>query len=202
MAVSIPVADLGVIVLNIDPSRFLFPYIASSTAASRTGETLIFRREGDYAVSLNDLRYSPGSTLNLRIRITMPRWPDDREFAVGFLRKAIDYRGVPILSMVRGIQGSGWYLVANVDQDEVYAPLTRLSWELALMVILIALANAAGVGYIWRNEQLRAHRERRALTGHFDSLTRYANDIIMLADESGRIVEVNQRAVEAYGYSE
>jgi len=202
MAVSIPVADLGVIVLNIDPSRFLFPYIASSTAASRTGETLIFRREGDYAVSLNDLRYSPGSTLNLRIRITMPRWPDDREFAAGFLRKATDYRGVPILSIIRSIRGSGWYLIAKIDQDEVYAPLTRLSWELALIVALIALANAAGVGYIWRNEQLRAHRERRALTGHFDSLTRYANDIIMLADDSGRIVEVNQRAVESYGYPE
>jgi PAS domain S-box-containing protein len=202
MAVSIPVADLGAIVLNIDPSRFLYPYIASWPAASRTGETLIFRREGDYAVSLNDLRHSPGSTLNLRIRITMPRFPDDREFAAGFLRKATDYRGVPILSMVRSIQGSGWYLIAKVDQDEVYAPVTRLSWALALIVALIALANAAGVGYIWRNEQLRAHRERRALTGHFDSLTRYANDIIMLADESGRIVEVNQRAVEAYGYSE
>lgn len=202
MAVSIPVADLGAIVLNIDPSRFLYPYIASWPAASRTGETILFRRDGDYTLSLSELRYSPGSTLNLRLRISVPRIPDDRELAAGWLHKGLDYHGVPILGIVRSIPGSGWYLTAKVDQDEVYAPLTRLSWELALMVALIAIANAAGVGYIWRNQQLRAHRERQALTGHFDSLTRYANDIIMLADENGRIVEANQRAVQAFGYTE
>jgi signal transduction histidine kinase len=59
-----------------------------------------------------------------------------------------------------------------------------------------------GVGYIWRNRQLRAHREHRALTGRFDSLTRYANDIIILADDDGLIVEANQRAAQSYGYSE
>jgi len=201
MAVSVPVADLGAIVLNIDPSRFLYPFIASWPTAGRTGETLIFRREGNYLVALNDLRYSPGSALNLRKRI-LAGMPDDRELAAGVLLKVPDYRGVPTLSVIRSIRGSGWYLTAKVDQDEVYAPITRLSWELTLMVALIAIANSAGVAYIRRNEQLRAHRERKTLTGHFDSLTRYANDIIMLADDSGRIVEVNQRAVEAYGYTE
>jgi PAS domain S-box-containing protein len=58
------------------------------------------------------------------------------------------------------------------------------------------------VGFVWRNQQLRAHRERKALAGHFDSLTRFANDIIMLADQSGRIVEANQRAAQALGYTE
>ena len=32
-------------------------------------------------------------------------------------------------------------------------------------------------------------QERRALIVHFDYLTRYANDIIFLSDESGRILE-------------
>lgn len=202
MAVGIPVADLGAIVLNIDPSRFLYPYIESWPTASRTGETLLFRREGDYVESLSELRHSPGSALNFRQRIALPRIPDDRELSAGWLHKGLDYRGVPIIGIIRSIRGSGWYLSAKVDADEVYAPLTRLSWELALIVVLIAVANSAGVGYIWRNEQLRAHRERKALTGHFDSLARYANDIIMLADDGGRIVEANQRAVQVFGYTE
>jgi PAS domain S-box-containing protein len=210
MAVSIPVADLGAIVLDLDPRRFLYPYISAWPTASQTGETLLFRRDGDHVVLLNDaslndaspndLRHSPGN--NPRQRIALPRYPDDRDLASGWLHKGPDYRGVPCISVIRSIQGSEWYLAAKVDQDEVYAPLTQLFWELALMVVLIAIVYAAAVGYIRRNRQLRAHAGRRALTGHFDSLTRYANDIIVLADDNGRIVQVNQRAVEAYGYSE
>jgi signal transduction histidine kinase len=206
MAVGIPVADLGAIVLDLDPWRFLYPYIAAWPTASRTGETLLFRLDGDDLVSLNDLHHSPRNTLNSplnsRQRIAMPRLPDALESGAGWLHKGPDYRAVPSISVIHGIHGSAWYLAAKLDRDEVYAPLTRLSWELALMAALIAVSSAAGVGYIWRSGQLRAHRQRWTLTGQFDSLNRYANDIIALADDSGRIVQVNQRAIEAYGYSE
>ena len=207
MAMGIPVADLVAIVLVLDPWRFLYPYIAAWPTAARTGETLTFRLDGDHLVSLNyvslnDFRHSSGGALNPRERIAMPRLSDDRDLGAGWLHNRPDYRGVPSIGAFRDIQGSAWYLAAKVDQDEVYAPPPRIWWDLALMVVLIAIATAAGAGYIWRNEQLRAHREPRFPAGHVDSLTRYANDIILLVDDSGRIVQVNQRAVEAYGYSE
>ena len=37
--------------------------------------------------------------------------------------------------------------------------------------------------------------------GHYDYLSRYANDIILLTGEDGRIVEANDRAVATYGYT-
>ena len=40
-----------------------------------------------------------------------------------------------------------------------------------------------------------------ALIRHYDYLGKYANDIIVLFDDKGRIIEVNDRALEAYGYS-
>jgi PAS domain S-box-containing protein len=42
--------------------------------------------------------------------------------------------------------------------------------------------------------------ERQALVEHFSFLSRYANDIILLEDNSGRIVEANDRAEQSYGY--
>ena len=201
MAVSIPVANLGAIILIINPAKTLYPYLASWPAASRTGEAALFRRDADYVEFLSELRHVPGSTLNFRMRIP-EKIPSDEVLAAGYVRRAPDYYGVPCLAVIRTIQGSGWYLTTQMDTAEVNAPLTRLSWELALLVVLIAAANSAGVGFIWRNQQLRAHRERKALSGHFGSLTRYANDIIMLADDSGRILDANQRAVETYGYTE
>ena len=78
----------------------------------------------------------------------------------GWLRKAKDYRGVPALIMVRRIPNSPWYLSAKIDVSEVEAPLRRLSWEMAAMVVMIGVANAAGVGLIWRSRQLHIHRQR------------------------------------------
>ncbi|HET7832428.1 MAG TPA: PAS domain S-box protein [Gallionella sp.] len=39
------------------------------------------------------------------------------------------------------------------------------------------------------------------LVKHFESLSRLASDIIIVADETGQIVEANERAVENYGYA-
>ena len=49
-------------------------------------------------------------------------------------------------------------------------------------------------------QQLEAELERRAILGHFDFLSRFANDVIFLFDKTGRIIDANQRAVDSYGY--
>lgn len=44
-------------------------------------------------------------------------------------------------------------------------------------------------------------RDEQALHKHLDYLSRHANDIILLSDAEGRIVDVNLRAIESYGYT-
>ncbi len=55
--------------------------------------------------------------------------------------------------------------------------------------------------YKYLQMQRDAAVERAMLMKHFEYLTRYANDIILVADEAGNIVEANERALEAYGYT-
>jgi PAS domain S-box-containing protein len=43
--------------------------------------------------------------------------------------------------------------------------------------------------------------EKQALFTHFDYLSKYANDIVVLVDEDRKIVEVNDRALSTYGYT-
>ncbi|HEU4383665.1 MAG TPA: PAS domain S-box protein [Anaeromyxobacteraceae bacterium] len=58
-----------------------------------------------------------------------------------------------------------------------------------------------------RGDALRPRREERegvtrlALARHLESFTRYSGDILLLFDPAGRLVEANERAVEAYGHS-
>jgi PAS domain S-box-containing protein len=84
------------------------------------------------------------------------------------------------------------------------APENRLP---AAVAALVALAGAAAA-LLWRHQRAELDRlryrtelERRALVDHLGYLTLHAHDIILLADEEFRIVEANERAVSAYGYS-
>ena len=49
--------------------------------------------------------------------------------------------------------------------------------------------------------QHRADRERKALAGRYAHLSRFVNDIVLLIDDHGKIVEANDRAAAEYGYS-
>jgi len=97
--------------------------------------------------------------------------------------------------------------VAKVDEEEVHAPIRRRSITLGVMVFLLIFSAGAIVFHLWRRRQLRFYRrdtrprsERRALLGHYDYLTRFANDIILLTNEKGEVLEANDRAIATYGY--
>ncbi len=199
---------VGIILMRIEPYQYLYPLIKSWPTPSLTGETELVRREGDEVVFLNELRHRQNMPLELRLPVNTPNLPEAM-FARGKkgIVEGIDYRGVPVLAAVGLIPDSPWFLVAKVDVDEVYSPLRKRSKEVVLLLItLIALAGIC-FAYFWRNQQIRfyrreyqAERERRAIAQRYEYLTRFANDIILVADQNLKIVEANNQAVASYGY--
>ena len=64
------------------------------------------------------------------------------------------------------------------------------------------------VCFFWRQQGAQFYQrlyqselERQALEKHYRNLTKYANDIIILYDDQLKMVEVNDLAIAAYGYS-
>jgi PAS domain S-box-containing protein len=174
-----------------------------------TGETELIRREGNEVIFLNELRHRENIPLNLRFPVESPQL-----VAAMIARgkkgivEGLDYRGVPVLAAAGLIPDSPWFLIAKIDADEIYAPLKKLSRE--LMFLLFTLIGTAGicVAYFQRNQQTRfyrrqyeAERKRRALAQRYEYLTRFANDIILVTDQSLRIVEANDRAITSYEYT-
>jgi PAS domain S-box-containing protein len=200
----------GILALGIDPGKSLYPLIQSWPAPSRSGEIVIVRREGDDALFLNDLRHRKGTALKLRLPIT---GTGGRVAGLAIMGrqgtvKGLDYRGVPVLAAVRKIPGTPWFLVAKIDEAETELPMRRQSAYLATIMLSLIAATGTGTGLLWHHQRTRFYKqkykaelERRALVGHFDYLSHYANDIILLTDADGRIVEANERAGSAYGYS-
>ncbi|MFH1494790.1 MAG: ATP-binding protein [Pseudomonadota bacterium] len=202
---------VGAIVLRIDPYDFLYPLIQSWPGENLSAETLLVRQEGDKVVFINELRHQKGTALSLRIPLSTPDLPAAMVIhGARSTMNGIDYRGVPVVAAMRQVPGTTWYMIAKMDKDEIFAPINQLKrWAASLG---LAYAVIGGLFFfVWlrgvqaRQKQLKAEHdaalEREMRIRHFEFLTKYANDIILLSDEKGRIVDANVRAVEAYGYT-
>ena len=197
-----------VVVLRVEAAAFLYPAIQTWPVPSRTAESLLVGVRNGEVVYLNELRWKKGTALRLTLppRGDLPAAMAVR--GVEGVRHGVDYRGVPVLAALRRIPGTPWALVAKVDAAEVYAPQRRRSLLLGLAVGLLLAGCAAVFGLLWRlqqvrfrEQQLRADLARKSLEGRYVHLSRNVNDIVLLFDEEGRIVEANDRAVGAYGHT-
>jgi diguanylate cyclase (GGDEF)-like protein/PAS domain S-box-containing protein len=119
-----------------------------------------------------------------------------------------DYRGVDVFAYIAPVPGTPWKIVSKIDAKEALATINRM-FVATLLAMGILLPLSGGIVWLWwrRNQELveseilQGRLEQQALKQRYQSLTQMANDIILLADTNGRFIEVNDRAVEIYGYS-
>jgi len=199
----------GAFLLRIDPNEFLYPLIQSWPTPSPTAETLMVRREGNEVLFLNELRHRKDIALSLRYPIEEKTLIASRAARgeVGVV-EGVDYRGVMVLAAIKPVPDSTWIVISKVDEEEVYAPIRALIWIIFALGGVLILAAGAGVGLIWRHQLAQFYREQYeyelenlALIRHFEYLTKYANDIILMSDKNGEIIEANEKAVASYGYT-
>lgn len=195
---------IGAVLFHIDPQHFLFPLIQRWPTRSPSAENLLVRRDGDEVVFLNELRHRKNTPLAMRFPLDQQQLP--AAIAVmgqEGLVEGVDYRGVPVVGVLNKVAGTSWFMVSKIDQAEIYAPINQLAnWMMALMLALVG--TGGGIALFWRQKEKRQYEselQRQALAKHLSSLAKYANDIILLLDSTGKIVDFNDRALEAYGYS-
>ena len=201
--------SIGAVYYRIDPGRNLFPLIQTWPMPSVSAETLLVRRDGNDVLYLNELRHRGNTALIFRLPPGLERLPAAMvtKGQAGVM-EGVDYRQVRVLATSRQVSGTPWFLVAKIDADEVYAPIRIMALLVATLVGVFIIGAGVGTGLWWRQQyarfladHYRGEMERRGLVQHFDYLARYANDMILLMDAEGRIIEANAKAMSAYGYT-
>ncbi len=201
--------NVGLMVLQIDVQKELYPLIQRWPTLSKTAETLLVRRDGDDAIFLNDLKFQTNAALKLRISLASTNVPAVKAvLGQEGIVEGTDYRGEPALACLRAIPDTAWFMVARMDLAEVYAPLhARLTMTILLMIALI-LGAGASVGMVWRQQRVQYYREKvaasetmRASEERYHTIMEQAADAIFMRDESGRILEANRQACQSLGYS-
>jgi PAS domain S-box-containing protein len=104
--------------------------------------------------------------------------------------------------------GTPWFAVATVERAGLESQIHRLMLAIVGMSALGFAGTAALVLPWWRSVRMRA----RTLIGEAESraeaistrlgwVTRHANDAVLLIAWDGRILDVNERALQFYGYT-
>jgi Amt family ammonium transporter len=204
----------GVLLIEVDPCKFIYPLIEDWPTPSRTGETLLVQRDGDDLLYLNDLRHRPDTALTLRLPIKENRQipavlaVEGREGVI----EGVDYRNEPVLAVARSVAGTPWHLIAKVDQSEIYTPLRERAWNTAIVLLAIVVAAALGVSFLWRrqdhrwlHDQLAIKREaavaleREAV--RYRTIMDASMDGICILDSQGNLLECNNAFLDGLGYS-
>jgi PAS domain S-box-containing protein len=202
-----PPRRVAVAVMRTPVESFLFPLIQSWPTPSPSAETLIFRREGNNILFLNELRHRKGTALSFRLPLDTPGLPAAIAIRSGGKAQAmegIDYRGIPVLTAIRPVLGTSWLLLAKADRDEVLRPLHHLVFWISLVALAAIAAIAAAVILLWRREE-RAHRlELVAQSAEKDRLLKLFYDLpfigMAIVSAAGkRWLHANDRLCEILG---
>ncbi len=205
MALAVPILrspssePLAALLLEINPAHFFYPLIQSWPTPSRSAETLLVRREGNDVVFLNELRHQKDTALKLRFPIASAP-PPAAKGALGYegALEGLDYRGVRVIAVTKGVPGSSWIMVVKVDREEVLAPLHKRTRLIAGFFGLAGVTLIVGILLLWSRQAAKAvHTSEVRYRRLFES----AKDGILILDAlTGTIVDVNPFLIELLGF--
>ncbi len=198
-----------VVVLHTGIDDFLSPRLRDWPLPSRSGEIVLFRRDGSdivfltplAGVSEEPLARRPADDQRLLAAQLIRGATDALEFVSG-----VDYRDVPVSGVGRAIAGTDWYLLAKVDSSEQIASSVR---SLAWVVFAGALFFLAFSASLYLSRQRRrfavadavrhSQSERLRTLRLLEALLESSDDAIYAKDTQGRHLLCNRAAAGFIG---
>jgi PAS domain S-box-containing protein len=204
---NVPVA---VLVLHVNPYDYLYPLIQSWPTSSKSAETLIIRRDGDSILYENELRHISNTALKLRIPLTSIEVPAVQAvLGQEGIFEGSDYRGVKVLADIRPVPGTPWFMIAKVDQSEIFSELRYRTVIVIIISLLLLLFFGIGISWVYNIRQRNIYRKLLE-TGtslqesqeEFRTTLYSIGDAVITTDIKGCIRNMNVVAEKLTGWKE
>jgi two-component system, sensor histidine kinase and response regulator len=199
-----------ILVLHVNPTDYLFATLNTWPVPSPSGETLLFRKDGDEVVFLNELRHQLDTAGKLRVPVAERQLIAAKvlhgEAGLGSLVEGVDYRNVPVMGVVRAVRGTDWFLVAKMDRAELYGETKRDALWITLAGLLSLFLAAICVFLIRQHQELATSVREREIQKEklhalqlLDAISEGSADAIFAKDLEGRYLLFNRQAVRVVG---
>ncbi len=116
------------IIINAYDIAILGTITAERAGMGGSGEALLGQKRGDNVVFLTTLKYAPGIPRRISVPLSSTGAEPMRLALKGQNGTIIglDYRGKDVVAAYRYIPSMEWGLVAKIDKEEIFLPITRL----------------------------------------------------------------------------
>lgn len=202
---------IAVVAVTVDPSHGFFSLIQSWPTPSESSEILLVSRQGDDVVYLTPPRLPKPipAPFTFRLPLSQTGLPAAEAVLRGDgVREGTDYRGGRVLTASHHVTGLPWFVIAKTDAEEAMRPLHRQVTIIVLVIAATLVLAGVMVAVLWRAQREtfmhfrdQQREEQKALLQHFAHLVQLSRDIVLLTGSEGNIVDANEAAVAAYGYS-
>ena len=161
---------VGDILLRIDPEKSLFPLIQSWPTPSKSSETLLVKPADDSVLFLNELRHKKNTALNFKLPLNKDLPASAALSGNEGVFEGYDYRNVPVISFLKRIPDSPWFMVTKVDKKEIYSPLKELIIVISIIAFLLIFSIITIIVYFLRNQRIRYLTELNSTKDKFFSI--------------------------------
>lgn len=200
---------IAIVIIRIDLEKALYPIVEQWPYASKSAESLLVRKDGEDVLFLTKLRFQDTEALRYKVPLSEEHLPAAialKGFSGVF--EGIDYRGIEVLAAAHKVADTNWALITKIDANEVYKPLQEITnWSLYVTIAFITVLFACFL-FWWQSistrikfNEYKSQLDEKALKSHFEYLSKFANDSIILTNDDWHIIEANDKAISTYQYT-
>ncbi|HJV73857.1 MAG TPA: EAL domain-containing protein [Noviherbaspirillum sp.] len=197
----------SVLLLTANADKLLEAFIQPAQTTAGGMESFLAEIRGEQVVALANNASSP-YFVDLNVLSVSPSdfFAALKNPSGNFLLTAMT--GETMMAVARKIDGVPWFLVTMIDQEAPQAALNRLAWIVATIAAGLLTLFGAAVLFWWKEREvefrfqsLQAATEKELLQRQYTSLSKFANDLIVLTDPDGRIIEANDKATQVFDHN-
>jgi diguanylate cyclase (GGDEF)-like protein/PAS domain S-box-containing protein len=199
---------IGTLVMTQDLQKTLLPQIKYWNGTTNTGKVYLLQPHSDQLAFIempannvdktekSDIKYNQNTAEILKQAIT--------DHAGVFEGK--DILQHKVIASYTPLQHSGWHLLVQQDQAEIYAPLYLLVYWISLIVFFSSLVVIFVVSLLWRQQQYTNQLEIQRQTHEKDKLLRHFFELPLFGmaithTQTGRWIRFNNQLADMLGYS-
>lgn len=129
---------IGILVAEFDNQHFT-EACKDYTGLGKTGQTLLWVRQGDQVILLNNRRGKPNTAFS---KIPFQKAPFYLQnalqggFGQGFIKSTENIDNLAVWSYVPALRGA---IVVKIEKAEILEPITELRWKLTIIVLITLL---------------------------------------------------------------
>jgi PAS domain S-box-containing protein len=198
------------LIYRVNPESYLFPLIQRWPVPSKTAESILVRDEGDSVVFLNELRHRKGSAMKFRIAKEMESLPAIQAVKgkTGFF-EGEDYRGERVITELRNISGTPWFMVTKIDKDEIFAELYKKGGLVLILGMVLILFSVSMIAWFYSmreknifKQMLQIKTDLLMSQAEYRTTLQSIGDAVITTDNHGLIQFMNPAAEALTGWTE